>query len=72
MGLDLSIAPEPVANYIGTKFAKNIAFSCRQKPFSNTKRGFVGKDLTIEEGYQAARETCLNCLAQLKKHLGFS
>lgn len=31
---------------------------------------FVGKDLTTEEGYQAARETALNCLAPLKKQLG--
>jgi len=30
----------------------------------------VGAELTLEEGYQAARETGLNCLAQLKKHLG--
>jgi len=30
----------------------------------------VGKDLTLEEGYRAAREVGLNCLAQLKKRLG--
>jgi enamine deaminase RidA (YjgF/YER057c/UK114 family) len=70
MGLELPLAPEPIGNYIGAKLAGNIAFSCGQGPFSNTKRGLVGKDLTLEEGYQAARETCLNCLAQLKKHLG--
>ena len=30
----------------------------------------VGKDITIEEGYQGAREVGLNCLAQLKDQLG--
>jgi enamine deaminase RidA (YjgF/YER057c/UK114 family) len=70
MGLELPAAPAPMGNYIGAKWAGNIAFSCGQGPFRSTKRGMVGQELTVEEGYQAARETCLNCLAQLKKHLG--
>lgn len=70
LGLDLPPAPAPMGNYIGAKWVGNIAFSCGQGPFSSTKRGMVGKDLTIEEGYQAAKEVCLNCLAQLKKYLG--
>ena len=70
MGLELPPAPAPMGNYIGAKWAGNIAFSCGQGPFRSTKRGVVGQELTVEEGYQAARETCLNCLAQLKKHLG--
>ena len=70
LGLELPPAPEPMGNYIGAKWAGNIAFSCGQGPFRTTKRGMVGEDLTLEEGYQAARETGLNCLAQLKKYLG--
>jgi enamine deaminase RidA (YjgF/YER057c/UK114 family) len=70
LGLKLPTAPEPVGMYIGAKWVDNIAFSCGQGPFPTTKRGMVGHDLTVEEGYQAARETCLNCLAQLKKELG--
>lgn len=70
MGLKLPPAPAPKGNYIGAKWAGNIAFSCGQGPFETTKRGLVGKDLTLEEGYQAAREVGLNCLAQLKKQLG--
>jgi enamine deaminase RidA (YjgF/YER057c/UK114 family) len=70
MGLELPPAPAPMGNYIGAKWAGNIAFSCGQGPFRSTKRGMVGEELTVEEGYKAARETCLNCLAQLKKHLG--
>ncbi|UCD44259.1 MAG: RidA family protein [Candidatus Bathyarchaeota archaeon] len=70
LGVKLPEAPAPKGNYVGAKWARNIAFSCGQGPFSTTKRGLVGKELTLEEGYQAARETALNCLAQLKKHLG--
>ena len=70
MGLQLPPAPAPKGNYIGAKWAGNIAFSCGQGPFETTKRGMVGDDLTLEEGYQAAREVGLNCLAQLKKQLG--
>jgi enamine deaminase RidA (YjgF/YER057c/UK114 family) len=70
MGLKLPPAPAPKGNYIGAKWAGNIAFSCGQGPFEATKRGMVGDDLTLEEGYQAAREVGLNCLAQLKKQLG--
>ncbi len=70
IGLELPTPPEPMGVYIGAKWSGKIVFSCGQGPFSTTKRGMVGKDLTIEEGYQAARETCLNCLSQLKKQLG--
>ncbi len=70
LGIELPEAPSPMGHYVGAKWAGNIAFSCGQGPFRTTKRGLVGKDLTIEEGYQGARETGLNCLAQLKKHLG--
>jgi len=64
MGLELPPAPAPMGNYIGAKWAGNIAFSCGQGPFRSTKRGMVGQELTVEEGYQAARETCLNYSAE--------
>ena len=70
LGIELSEAPAPKGNYIGAKWAGNIAFSCGQGPFSSTRLGMVGEDLSVEEGYQAARETGLNCLVQLKAQLG--
>ena len=70
LGIELPTAPGYKGNYIGAKWAGNIAFSCGQGPANTTKRGMVGKDLTIEEGYQGAREVGLNCLAQLKSQLG--
>ena len=70
LGIELPEAPAPKGNYIGAKWAGTIAFSCGQGPFESTKWGMVGNVHTVEEGYQAARETGLNCLAQLKKQLG--
>lgn len=70
LGLKLPSAPAPVGVYVGAKQVGNIVFSAGQGPFRATKRGLVGEDLTLEEGYKAAREACLNCLAQLKKQLG--
>lgn len=70
LGLELPLPPTPKGNYIGAKWVSNIAFSCGQGPFATSKRGLVGKDLTMEEGYKAAQEACLNCLSQLKKQLG--
>ncbi|MDZ7799657.1 MAG: RidA family protein [Trueperaceae bacterium] len=32
--------------------------------------GKVGREVTIEEGYQAARRVAVNCLGSLKVHLG--
>lgn len=70
LGLNLPNPPPPEGNYVGAKLSGVMAFTSGQTPFTTTKRGLVGKDLTIDEGYSAARETCLNCLAQLKCLLG--
>ncbi len=37
------------------------------KPFVT---GILGKDLTVEQGYQAARVTAINCLAGIKYAIG--
>ncbi|MGD0803563.1 MAG: RidA family protein [Candidatus Bathyarchaeia archaeon] len=70
LGLELPSPPNYKGNYIGAKWANNIAFSCGQGPFDKTKRGMVGKELTLDEGYKAAQEVGLNCLSQLKRQLG--
>jgi enamine deaminase RidA (YjgF/YER057c/UK114 family) len=69
LGLELPPPPNYKGNYIGAKWANNIVFSCGQGPFQTTKRGMVGNELTLEEGYKAAQEVGLNCLSQLKRQL---
>lgn len=73
LGIVLPPAPEPVANYVNGVRTGNLIFLAGKGP----KRadgteiiGKLGKDLSIEEGYQGARLTAINQLAVLKEMLG--
>ncbi len=69
MGLVLPQPPKPVANYVTAVKTGNLLFLSGHSPYDdgNTKiSGKVGRELTLEEGYQAARNVTLNCLATVK------
>lgn len=73
--LDLALPepPVPVANYVRTVRAGNLLFVSGHGPQRDGKfqyLGKVGRDLTVQDGYKAARLVCLNCLASVKKELG--
>ena len=71
--IDLPNAPEPVAAYVPAVIVNKLVFTSGQGCHLNgveKYKGKLGENLTIEEGYQAARQSILNCLAVLKKHLG--
>ena len=71
LGLEIPAPPNYKGNYIGAKISsEKIVFVCGQGPFATTKNGMVGNEVTIEEAYIAARETCLNSLSQLKRQIG--
>lgn len=73
IGLELPAAPPPAANYIRTVRTGNLLFVSGHGPHRDGKLhylGKVGEDLTVEEGYQAARLVALNCLASVKEALG--
>lgn len=73
LGIVLPSAPKPVAAYIPAVTAGNLVFLSGQdckKDGVLLYRGKVGGDLTIEEGYAAARQCMINILAVLKEHLG--
>ena len=73
LGLVLPTAPAPMANYVTARKVGNLLFFSGSGPFQDGKPvifGKVGVELTQEEGYQAARLTGLNLIAQLKKELG--
>jgi enamine deaminase RidA (YjgF/YER057c/UK114 family) len=66
-------APKPVANYVPAVKTGNLLFVSGHGPYNDGKTilsGKLGKDLTIEEGYKAARNVALNCLASTKAALG--
>ena len=73
MGLELPDAPAPVANYIPAYRAGNLVFLSGVGPRDydgNTLKGKVGKDVSVEDAYQAARMCALNLLANLRGLIG--
>lgn len=73
LGIELPPAPEPVANYVNGVRTGNLIFLAGKGPkrADGTEiRGKVDTDVSIEEGYEAARLTAINQLAVLKEMLG--
>ena len=72
-GISLPSAPRPVANYVPALRTGNLLFVSGHGPYNDGRikiSGKVGKELTLEEGYQVARNVALNCLATVKDVLG--
>jgi len=57
----------PMANYVGAVRTGNLLFVSGHGP---VRDGKVGKDLTVEQGYQVAREVGLSLLATVRANLG--
>jgi enamine deaminase RidA (YjgF/YER057c/UK114 family) len=73
MGVVLPESPKPVANYVRTVRTGNLLFVSGHGPYDNGKTvlsGKLGKEVTVEEGYRAARNVALNCLASIRESLG--
>ena len=61
----------PVANYVGAVRVGNLLFVSGHTPGRQWQpNGKLGRDLTIEQGYQAARQAGLNLLATVRAGLG--
>lgn len=72
-GIALPTPKAPVANYVSAVQTGNLLYLAGKGPGLNDSpamQGKVGRDLTIEQGYQAARECGLNLLAAAKDALG--
>ena len=73
LGIELPEPPSPVANYVNGVQTGNLIFLAGKgplRPDGTEIHGKLGADLTIEEGYEAARLTAINQLAVLKAMLG--
>jgi enamine deaminase RidA (YjgF/YER057c/UK114 family) len=72
LGIELPSVPTPQANYVPTVRTGNLLYVSGQVSISGGQRfvGKVGKDLTIEQGQQAARVCAINILANIKTALG--
>lgn len=73
LAIELPTPPPPVANYVRAVTTGNLVFLAGHgplKPDGTYVTGKLGKDLTLEEGYEAARLTAIAMLASLKTEIG--
>jgi enamine deaminase RidA (YjgF/YER057c/UK114 family) len=73
MGLKLPAPSKPMANYVSAVRSGNLVFLSGHGPVlddGSLITGKVGADLTLDEGYNAARQVALILLASLKSEIG--
>lgn len=73
LGIVLPAAPKPVAAYVPAVSSGDFVYTSGQIAMQEGKlshKGKLGKDLTVEEGYQAARVCTLNALSAIRAVVG--
>jgi enamine deaminase RidA (YjgF/YER057c/UK114 family) len=72
LGLELPSAAKPMANYIPAVRTGNLVFLSGHGPLEKDRliTGKLGSDLTVEEGYQAARLVAVGLLGSLRDLIG--
>ena len=73
LGLKLPAPLVPPGNFRLVKVHGGLAYIAGHGPFDGSSplmQGVIGRDLTLEQGYEAARLTGLSILASLKRELG--
>ena len=73
LGIELAKATSPMANYVNAVRTGNLLYLAGKGPGlpgQPLPTGKVGRDLTIEQAYQHARETGLSLIAVMKAELG--
>jgi len=66
-------AADPVGSYVATKIVGKILFISGQISINDKGdliKGKIGKDLSTEDGYQAAKRCALSIVAQVKNACG--
>ena len=69
LGIELPAASSPAANYVKAVRVGNVLYLSGHAAVSGF-RGKLGKDMTTEQGYQAARSTAISAIATLQQELG--
>lgn len=67
LGIELPEPPKPVASYVGFVRHGDLLFVSGQLPIVGgvvSKTGLLGRDVTVEQGAEAARVCAINLLAQ--------
>ena len=70
LNINLPNAPDPVGSYVATKIVGKFLYISGQVSINEKGefiKGKVGKELNLEEGYEAAKRCALNIVSQAKK-----
>jgi enamine deaminase RidA (YjgF/YER057c/UK114 family) len=73
LGIVLPAPPTPLGAYVESSDTGNLLFLSGTLPVVNGKlaiSGRLGKNLSVQQGQEAARIASLNALAAAKQHLG--
>ncbi|MGD9714104.1 MAG: RidA family protein [Thermomicrobiales bacterium] len=70
LGIELPTPVKPIATYVRWVQTGNLLFVSGTGPADDVPKGKVGSDLTVEQGYAAARSVGLQILATAKDALG--
>ncbi|MEG6586857.1 RidA family protein [Dendrosporobacter sp. 1207_IL3150] len=73
MGITIPDVPKPVAAYVPAVKIGDTIYTSGQIPFVAGElkyKGKVGKDISLEEGYEAAKVCVINALAAVKSLAG--
>lgn len=70
LGIELFEPTKPIANYVKAVRTGKLLYLSGHGPDGSNITGKVGTDLTIEQGYAAAKQTGISILSTLKAELG--
>lgn len=74
LGIELPTPQSPAANYVPAVRTGSLLYLAGVGPAKRddgtTPNGKVGAELSVEEGYEAARLVCLNIISRLREELG--
>jgi len=72
MGIVIPEAAKPVAAYVPGVLENGYVYTSGQLPGVSgvVRKGKLGDNLTVEEGYEAAKICAINCLAVVKSLVG--
>ena len=74
LGITLPDSPAPLANYVPVVKTGNLIYLSGVSPTAKSDgseyKGKLGDNISVDEGYDAARLTAVNLIARLKGYLG--
>ena len=74
MSIKFISTPKPIGNYVTVRYSGNCAYISGQGPFDDSGKliiGKVGKDLNLDDAYDAARRVGISILSIINNEIGF-